>query len=248
MARDTLFQENGAPEDFRFTERVVEVFDDMLVRSVPCYAMVIEMTADILKRFLKAGDLICDLGSSTGTTLLELSRRLQFPGLRYNGFDNSPAMVEKAALKAEMYSKTNITFHEADITTLAINNAGAVLLNYTLQFIRPMVRQNFLRRVHGFLRPGGVLIVSEKIIHDDPFLNRAFLDFYHDYKRQQGYSEIEITKKREALENVLIPISVAENMKLFKQAGFTHVEPFFKWFNFASFLAVKQNGGQDGLP
>ena len=114
-----------------------------------------------------------------------------------------------------------------------------MLLNYTLQFVRPLLRPEFLRRLYAGLRPGGVLILSEKIISHDPILNRNYIDIYLQFKRARGYSELEIGKKREALENVLIPFSIAENQELLHQAGFRQVEPFFQWFNFVSWVAIK---------
>ncbi len=112
-------------------------------------------------------------------------------------------------------------------------------MNYTLQFIRPMMRLDFIRALYALMPPGAVLIISEKSINHDPLFNRAFLQFYLDFKRRQGYSEIEIAKKREALENILIPFSTTENIELLRQAGFCHIETFFQWFNFSSFIALK---------
>ncbi len=238
--KDTLFNVNAVPEDFTFSERVVEVFDDMLDRSVPFYREVIHSTARILNVFLKPGDKVVDLGCATGTTLLELTRVLADKELEYIGVDNSRAMLEKARLKSELYSKKDrIAFMEEDITRLNLPGTGAFVLNYTLQFIRPLLREGFLRRLHDDLRPGGILILSEKTISPDGRMNREFIDIYHQFKRERGYSELEIAKKREALENVLIPFSIAENTSLLKNVGFQSVEPFFQWFNFASFVAVK---------
>lgn len=240
MSKDNLFQQGGVEADFQFTEQVAEVFDDMLARSVPNYGQVIEMTSQLLARSLAPGDRVYDLGCSTGNTLLQLARRLDHLDLHFLGIDSSPAMVHKATIKAEMYrKKERLAFQVSDITTIALAPAGAILCNYTLQFIRPLQRQEFLARVAGFLRPGGVLILSEKIISHDPVLNRAYIDFYLDFKRAQGYSEIEIAAKREALENVLIPFSIEENRKLLADAGFSSVETFFQWFNFVSFVAIK---------
>lgn len=241
MSRDEIFQEGEIRSDFQFNERVAEVFDDMLARSVPNYEQVIEMTALLLERFLKPGDRICDLGCSTGNTLLHLARRLSIPELRFTGVDNSPAMIGKARRKAEMYSRQGqIDFQEADITTFPGPESGAVLLNYTLQFIRPPLRPEMLTRLHAGLRPGGVLIMSEKTISHDPLLNRTFLELYFAFKRSKGYSEMEIAKKREALENVLVPFSIRENLDLLRQAGFTRAETFCQWFNFVSLVAVKE--------
>lgn len=240
MSKDDLFQQGGVDADFQFTARVAEVFDDMLARSVPNYGQVIEMLGQLLSRFLVPGDRVYDLGCSTGNTLLQLARRLDHLDLHFIGIDSSPAMVHKATIKAEMYSKKErLAFQQGDITAVALEPAGAIICNYTLQFIRPLQRKEFLARVASFLRPGGVLVLSEKIISHDPVLNRAYIDFYLDFKRTQGYSEIEIAAKREALENVLIPFSIEENRRLLADAGFSSVETFFQWFNFVSFVAVK---------
>lgn len=236
--KDDIFKTDSIFEDFRFTPQVAEVFDDMLARSVPNYGQVIGMVAQLLQKSMHPGDTVYDLGCSTGATLVELARRLP-QDLLFCGVDNSPAMIAKASLKAASYAKKQIRFAEQDITKIEIVNAGAIILNYTLQFVRPMLRADFVKKLHNSLRPGGVLILSEKVISHDPRLNRTFIDFYHDFKRAQGYSEIEISKKREALENVLIPFSIEENKKLLIDAGFSTVETFFQWFNFVSFVAVK---------
>jgi len=238
--KDTLYSDAKVEEDFQFTPKVAEVFDDMLDRSVPCYRQTIEMTVQLLGTFLKEGDRVFDLGCSTGNTLLAMARKLDSMVLEFVGIDNSPAMIAKASIKAEMYAQQQrISFQEDDILEANLTGAGAVVLNYTLQFIRPMQRLDFLTKICQALRPGGVLIISEKILSVDPLLNRAYIDFYLDFKRQQGYSEIEIAKKREALENVLVPFTREENLELLERAGFSRVESFFQWFNFVSLIAIK---------
>ena len=238
--RDTLFQVEAIPEDFVFSERVVEVFDDMLDRSIPFYREVIRATARLLQTSLAPEDRVVDLGCAIGTTLLELARMMPDKGLRLIGVDNSLAMLEKARLKTELYSKQeSITFIEEDITRLHHPETGAFLLNYTLQFIRPLLREDFLRRLYADLRPGGLLILAEKTISPDARLNREFIEIYHQFKRERGYSELEIAQKREALENVLIPFSLDENKALLQRVGFSSVATFFQWFNFAAFVAIK---------
>lgn len=240
IPKDNLFQHDSNRNDFNFNFQVAEVFDDMLARSIPCYRQVIDMSGRILAKFLQKKDLVIDLGCSTGSTLLELARNLEALELRFTGIDNSRAMIDKAALKAEMFGKQDkVHFEKRDLLELDVKDAGAFLLNYTLQFVRPIERQRLTANLYHSLRPGGVMIVSEKIIFQDSRINRSFIDFYLDFKRNQGYSEIEITRKREALENVLIPFSMDENIRMLRQAGFSTVEPFFQWFNFSSFLAVK---------
>ena len=238
--KDTLFAVDQVHEDFVFTEQVAQVFDDMLDRSIPFYQEVITGTARLLDIFLRQNDTVIDLGCSTGTTLLQLARLLPDKGLRFIGIDNSPAMLHKARLKAEMFSKQDmVSFIAQDITDLDQADTGAFLLNYTLQFIRPLRRKEFIHRLFDNLRPGGVLILSEKKISHDPLLNRKYIDIYHQFKLERGYSELEIAKKREALENILIPFSIEENRELLLGAGFTSVETFFQWFNFVSFIAIK---------
>ena len=240
MTKDTLFQKGHTISKFEFNERVAEVFDDMLDRSVPFYEQVIKMTAQILGCTLQDGGTIYDLGCSTGSTLLELVRSLDSQKYNFIGVDNSKAMLDKAVRKAEMFAmQNNIQFLEGEITRIELADAGAVILNYTLQFIDPAVRLEFLKKIHACLRPEGVLILSEKVFCEDERLNQVYLESYHQYKKERGYSELEIASKREALENVLIPLTIRENSDLLQKAGFRTVETFFQWFNFVSILAIK---------
>jgi tRNA (cmo5U34)-methyltransferase len=240
MARDTIFETKSPAERFEFNDRVADVFDDMLDRSVPFYRQVIEMTAEIMGRSLKPGDRVYDLGCSTGTTLLFLARELAHKKLVFTGVDNSKAMLDRALRKVQMFSMSgSIDFIEHDITRVALTEAGGVILNYTLQFITPAIRGEFLRRICKELRDGGVLVLSEKVVCPDRDRNEQFLGSYHRYKKRRGYSELEIANKREALENVLIPLSREENSSLLRQAGFSRVDTFFQWFNFVSFVACK---------
>jgi tRNA (cmo5U34)-methyltransferase len=240
MARDTIFETKSPAEKFEFNDRVADVFDDMLDRSVPFYRQVIEMTAEIMGRSLKPGDRVYDLGCSTGTTLLFLARELAHKKLDFIGVDNSKAMLDRALRKVQMFSMSgSIDFIEHDITRVELAEAGGVILNYTLQFITPAIRGDFLRRICNELRDGGVLILSEKVVCTDSERNEQFLGSYHLYKKRRGYSELEIANKREALENVLTPLSIEENSSLLRQAGFTRVDTFFQWFNFVSFVACK---------
>ncbi len=237
---DKLYQIDTVPEDFDFNERVVEVFDDMLDRSIPFYQEVIRQTSRLLAAHLEPGDTVCDLGCATGSALLQCARQLEGRDLKFIGLDSSPPMLAKARLKAEFYGgQAQISFVEADITTLNRPETGAFILNYTLQFIRPVRRAALIKRLCDNLKPGGLLILSEKTILPDKRLNRCFIDIYHDLKKERGYSELEIARKREALENILIPFSVEENRAMLSEAGFTPVTTFFQWFNFTSFVAIR---------
>ena len=239
--KDTLFTDPAAPpEDFQFSPKVAEVFDDMLERSVPFYKETMAMAASLLSTFIAPGEVVYDLGCSTGATMLELARRLPDRDLHFIGVDSSAAMVEKARLKAEIYAKSEqLHFIQADILDCPLHDPAAIILNYTLQFIRPLQRPDFVRRLFTAIKPGGLLLVCEKTISHTQGFNRAFIGYYLDFKRRQGYSEIEIAKKREALENVLVPFSAAETVELLQKAGFAQVEQFFQWFNFSGFVARK---------
>lgn len=240
MNQDRLFAAGAVRADFTFNEQVAEVFDDMLSRSVPFYAQVIEGMAALLRQRVRPGSTVYDLGCATGTTLLELARRLPELQLRFVGVDNAPAMLTRARRKAEMFGKSAlVSFREEDITKAELPDAGVLLCNYTLQFLRPPARLPFLRQLHAALPDGGLLLVSEKVISHDPMLNRLYIEIYRQFKLRQGYSELEIAAKREALENILIPFSIDENRTLLTEAGFGAVETFFQWFNFASLIAVK---------
>lgn len=240
MKKDKLFDSETVDEDFSFNDNVAEVFDDMLNRSIPFYGHVIDGITELTRQLAPPSATVYDLGCSTGTTLLELARRLKEMNLRFTGIDNAPAMIDKARRKAEMYSTGSaITFYEDDITTADLPDAAVIICNYTLQFIRPMIRPQFIRRIYDSLPENGLLFLSEKVINHDKKLNRTYIDMYHSFKRQQGYSELEISAKRESLENVLVPFSIDENLDIVRQTGFTSVEPFFQWFNFVSLIAIK---------
>lgn len=241
MRGDSLYRNGRVTEDFSFNERVADAFDDMLERSVPFYHNVIQTTADLIRQLARPESRVVDLGCSTGSTLLELTRLLPDMNLHCIGIDNAPAMLDKARRKAARYAKSGIMeFRDQDITSADLGKADIILCNYTLQFIRPPLRPDFVARLYKYLTPGGLLFISEKIISHHGLLNRKFINIHHKFKREQGYSELEIAAKREALENVLVPFSIHENIHLLGQAGFSTVEPFFQWLNFVSILAIKE--------
>ncbi len=240
MSNDKDLNTNFSGVDFQFNREVAAVFDDMLDRSIPFYHEVIKMIGDMIAKRGVRGDLIYDLGCSTGTTLIELSHLLSDGGFSFVGVDESESMIEKAKNKARAYtSSREIDFHKQDICNLQDDKLGFVILNYTLQFIRPLSRLDILKIIWSKMKKGGMLFLSEKVISSDSFLNRSYIDLYYDFKRSMGYSDLEISEKREALENILIPFTASENIALLKEAGFSGVDSFFRWYNFSSFVAVK---------
>lgn len=239
-ARDNLFDTAAPAERFEFNEQVAAVFDNMLNRSIPFYREVISLTAGILARTLAPGDTVYDLGCSTGTTLLHLAALDREGDFRFVGVDSSPAMLARAEQKAAAFSLADrISFIEADITAADLKGAGAVIVNYTLQFIEAARRPAFLRAIYRGLRPGGILVLSEKVVCRTPEIDARFQEAYFRFKKERGYSELEIANKREALENVLVPLSIGENRDMLRKAGFSEVETFFQWFNFVSFIACR---------
>ncbi|WP_024790985.1 MULTISPECIES: carboxy-S-adenosyl-L-methionine synthase CmoA [unclassified Lebetimonas] len=224
-------------KQFEFDEEVASVFDDMLNRSVPFYKENLNLQIDILKNFLKESDKIVDLGSSTGTFLIELAKKSD-KKLDLTGIDNSDAMIKRAKNKAKAFG-VDIKFIEDDFLEYDFSNSKAAIANYTIQFVRPLKREKLIKKIYNSLKNDGIFLMSEKLITNHKKLNKIMIDLYYDYKKKMGYSEYEIARKREALENVLIPYTMEENIEMLKTAGFKEVEVIFRWNNFATFIAFK---------
>jgi tRNA (cmo5U34)-methyltransferase len=237
--RDTLFKQDTGSRPFEFDESVANVFEDMLGRSVPMYLECQSLAVHWCARFAKENTSVYDLGCSTGTLLLKLAQSIdKNKGIALYGVDNSPAMLEKSR-KTLRQSPIPCELFEADLNQdIFIKNASVVVMNYTLQFVLPENRLPLLKNIFENLVPGGSLVFIEKIKSDIPALDETFIDFHHQFKRDRDYSDLEISRKREALENVLIPWTVEENQSLIKKAGFQTVDLFFKWNNFAGFIAL----------
>lgn len=224
-------------KQFEFDEEVAAVFDDMLERSVPFYKESQKMTEFFALKNLSEGGVLYDLGCSTATLLLNIHRKLQTPA-RLVGLDNSEAMLEQARKKCEAYG-ADVEVEFADILNYKYEESDVIVSNYTLQFIRPLVREELVGKIASALKKEGVFIFSEKVISHHSKLNKDLIECYYDFKKTQGYSEYEIMQKREALENVLVPYSEEENIKMAKNCGFSHCEVVFRWANFATFIAIK---------
>lgn len=226
---------------FQFDETVANVFDDMLERSVPFYKEVQRMTVELARNFVKPGSVVADLGSSTGTCLRLLCRAIPDPTVRFVGYDLSEAMLNKCRENLGAFGCLDrCELRRQDFNEpFDLGDSSIVIMNYTLQFVRPMHRDALIRAIHAGLRGKGCLLLSEKVLAAEPALNSFYIDLYYEFKRKQGYSEMEIAQKREALENVLIPYRVQENVELLQRNGFPSVDLFFRWYNFASFIALK---------
>ena len=239
--KDQVFADAQArAADFRFDDKVVAVFDDMVERSVPFYTEIQRMVTELAADFAAPGTNVYDLGCSTGTSFERLDGKVD-ASVRFVGVDNSASMLEQARLKlADLPSGRRFDLIEADIHQMPrIENASVVLLVLTLQFVRPLYRERLIRNIYEGLAKNGCLILVEKITSPNGTLNRLFIEHYYDMKRRNGYSDVEITRKREALENVLIPYRYEENEALLRASGFGAVEEFFRWYNFCAAVAVK---------
>lgn len=240
MARDQLFDKPQDAQDFTFDRSTAAVFDDMVSRSVPLYDEMQRMCAELAAHFAIDGTSLYDLGCATGTTLCNLDSAVS-PGVRFVGIDNSPDMLEIARGKLSAGdSRRPCELIRADLTEpLEIAGASVCLMILTLQFIRPPDRGRLLADIFSGLNSGGSLILVEKTVTGDSLLNRLFINCYHDLKQRNGYSGMEIARKREALENVLIPYRLEENRDLLLRTGFRAVEVFLRWYNFCGLIALK---------
>lgn len=236
--RDNLFNANIDIADFRFDKEVVEVFDDMVRRSVPGYDSMIQMIGLIARMYGQDNTNYYDLGSSTGAISLAIALNNKHQKNTFFAIDNSEEMVSKC--KQNLESKIdNLQATCADINQIQIENASIVVLNLTLQFIDVKDRSNLIKKIYEGLNPGGVLIISEKIHFEDKETQDQITNLHIDFKKENGYSELEIANKRQAIENVLITDTKAIHIERLKDSGFKDTSCFFQCLNFVSFLSVK---------
>jgi tRNA (cmo5U34)-methyltransferase len=227
--------------DFAFDEKTAAVFGDMLYRSVPFYEEVQRMVVEIAKAFAQERSRVYDLGCSLGTTLVGLGQAITDPSVRLVGVDLSKPMLERARQnleKAGLAARGELEVEDLNHPVKFID-PSVVLMILTLQFVRPLNRDLVIKNIYDSLRTKGCLVLVEKTLGNNSLFNRLFIDLYYAFKKRQGYSELEIAQKREALENVLIPYRIEENIELLNRSGFKSVEVFFKWYNFCGIVAVK---------
>jgi len=226
-------------EAFAFDDSVAEVFDDMIRRSVPGYAMTLSLMPLITRRYAQPGSTVYDLGCSLGAGMAAIVDSLP-PGVSLIGVDNSDPMLERCRANTERsFQGKKWSLLCDDILNTNIEDASVVILNFTLQFIEPAKRLSLLQRIAEGLRPGGALLLSEKIRFEDENAQRDLTELHHEFKKVNGYSELEVSQKRTSLENVLIPETISNHKSRLERAGFDHSETWLQCFNFASLLAVK---------
>ncbi|WP_075187974.1 carboxy-S-adenosyl-L-methionine synthase CmoA [Teredinibacter haidensis] len=239
--RDTLFAAADAEfGQFTFDQKVVDVFPDMIKRSVPGYTTIIHMVGQLAERYAQAGSNCYDLGCSLGASTLAMRHRVQAADVKIISIDNSPDMIKrcKIILDADSHD-VPVELRCEDLLQSPIDNASVVVMNFTLQFIQPDVRDSLIRHIYDGMRPGGVFILSEKLTFNDAHHDKLMNELHYYFKKTNGYSGLEIAQKRSALENVLIPESLECHKQRLANAGFRGTELWFQCFNFSSLLAFK---------
>ncbi|RAP34079.1 carboxy-S-adenosyl-L-methionine synthase CmoA [Candidatus Marinamargulisbacteria bacterium SCGC AG-410-N11] len=234
--KDTVYLKKKTKiSSFKFNQEVTNVFDDMLVRSVPLYEVIHKSIINIIKKVYFSNCKILDLGCSNGKLFsVLLSEQLN---VKYIGVDSSPFMIKEALGR---YNDKNCQFITKNIDQdFKMENIDIVVANLTIQFIQPEIRQQLIKNLYHSLNKNSYLIIVEKEICENNDLAALFTEIYHDFKKQHGYSDLEIQQKIKALKNILIPFTAQQNIDLLKNAGFEKINPFIRWFNFSGYIAKK---------
>ena len=244
MVRDTVYRTDDPGEPFRFNDAVAAVFPDMLRRSIPGYAASLEAIGSLAARYARPGSNCYDLGCSLGAASLAMRQAIRAVGCRIIAIDNAPAMIERcrSIVREECLrdpAGTPVDVAEGDIRGIEISNASMVVLNYTLQFLPVADRETMITRIFEGLNDGGLLVLSEKVVDPDPAMEALLVDLHHEHKRRNDYSAMEISRKRAALENVLIPETVDQHRDRLLRAGFGSAAVWLRYFNFVSIIAIR---------
>ena len=242
FTKDSLYsQPLGRINGFVFDDQVAQVFPDMIERSVPGYNTIITAIGLLAGRFAQENSVCYDLGCSLGAASFAMRHHINAENCHIVAVDNSDAMLArfKQLLERQQPSAIAINLRYANIQDIVIEKASVVVLNFTLQFLPLADRTQLLEKIYNGLLPNGALIISEKLAFDDKRQQAMQIDLHHAFKKSQGYSEMEISQKRTALENVLIPETFTKHQQRLTSIGFSSCELWFQYFNFASFIALK---------
>ncbi len=244
MTTDKIYQQQSEEKPFRFNQEVAGVFPDMLRRSIPGYAATIEAIGSLAARYVRRDTNCYDLGCSLGAATIAMRQGIKVPGCRIVAVDTAPAMTirceEIIAEDDRRFSPpTSVDVVEADIRDIDIANASMVVLNYTLQFLALEDRDALMRTIHHGLNDGGLMVLSEKVIDENAEMEQLLVDLHHEHKQRNDYSALEISRKRAALENVLVPETVGAHRDRLMSAGFRQVAVWLRYFNFVSIIAIK---------
>lgn len=239
--QDSIYSEElDWVENFKFDDSVANVFQDMITRSVPGYRTTLAMIGVIVSKFIEENTRVYDLGCSLGAGTLIAANASHSVNYEVIGVDTSKAMISQCQeILNEQHPHAPVQLKQEDMRKTPIENASVVILNFTLQFIPVTDRKALLDKIYQGLRPGGILILSEKIHFETPEKEELLYELHHDFKRRNGYSDLEISQKRTALENTLITETMQSHVKRIREVGFEGAYPWFQCFNFASLVAVK---------
>jgi len=245
MTKDEIFKKQPGDEPFRFDASVAGVFPDMLRRSIPGYTASLEAIGSLAARYVQDDTHCYDLGCSLGAATLAMRQGIRATGCKIIAVDNAEAMTSRcrqviAEDDASGANDTTVEVVQSDIQDIIITNASMVVLNYTLQFLAVEDRDDLMQRVCDGLVPGGLLVLSEKVVDENEHMEELLFDLHHEHKRRNNYSALEISRKRAALENVLVPETVARHRERMEKAGFEHIGVWLRYFNFVSIIAIKQ--------
>ena len=241
MPKDTIYTEKyGSVPPFEFNSKVVDVFDDMISRSVPLYNDGLRRMAQLAEVFYRENTLVYDLGCSNGNFGLTFLSTMGRKPFQMIGVDNSAPMLHmyKERLDQRPHGE-NVRLVCGRMEDIELKNASVIVMNLALQFIPLAHRDDMIQSVWDALVPSGILLITEKTIQTNDDFTLLFQDFYYRFKKENGYSNLEISQKRDALENVLIPETVETHVDRFRKAGFSRIEIWQKWFNFTSFICRK---------
>ncbi|OQX37238.1 MAG: carboxy-S-adenosyl-L-methionine synthase CmoA [Oceanospirillales bacterium LUC14_002_19_P2] len=237
---DRIYAEPHAElSGFAFDDAVARVFPDMIRRSVPGYTTIIPMIGIITSQYAQPHTMLYDLGCSLGASTLAMRHGVYQPECRVVGVDNSDAMLERCRKYIEADgSSVPVELLLDDIRSVSVINASVVTLNFTLQFIPLEDRLTLLSQIADGLNTGGALILSEKLVFEVGE-QTVLEELHYDFKRANGYSDLEISQKRTALEDYLIPETLTQHRERLLAAGFSRVVLWYQCFNFCSLLAIK---------
>ena len=241
MSRDRIYETKSSSEgSFEFNDAVADVFPDMLRRSIPGYEASLRAIRALARRYVQPDSHCYDLGCSLGAATLAIRHGIAADGCRIIAIDSAVPMVERCqeiVAKDELQIPVDVV--AGDIRETEIFNASMIVMNYTLQFLPIGERATLLKKISDGMLPGGVFVLSEKVVDDDPGIEALLVDLHHDFKRRHSYSDLEISRKRAAIENVLVPESIAIHKKRMQDAGFQHVGVWLRYFNFVSLVAIR---------
>ncbi|WFB36603.1 carboxy-S-adenosyl-L-methionine synthase CmoA [Kiritimatiellota bacterium B12222] len=237
--RDNIYhQQDAAVSSFEFNEAVAKVFPDMIARSVPGYAATLRLIGSIADRYVRPGSRVFDLGCSLGAASFSVQRQIG-DRAEITAVDLSEAMIKNLTQQVQQEKIGSIHPRLEDVRETHICDARLTVLNFTLQFVPVADRLSLLRRIAQGTLPGGVLVLSEKISFEDPVVQEEMRTLHEAFKKENGYSELEISRKRAAIEEVLIPETIAVHQQRLRDAGFSRSQVWLQCFNFVSLLAFK---------